>query len=428
MIPRYARPEMSAIWSEEHRFRLMLQVELAALDALAAEGIVPAADAAIIKRSARLNVERIREIEAVTKHDIAAFVDQLSESVNHPAAKWIHFGLTSSDVLDTATGLQLKLSGALLQRDLAALHRALNTQARTHRDTVMMGRTHGMHAEPITFGFKLRGWAHEITEHRRMLAAAIRCAAVGKLSGVVGTYSQLHPRVEARVMRALGLAAEPIATQVTPRYRIAYFASALACIAASLERFATEIRHLQRTELMEAEEPFSRGQKGSSAMPHKRNPIGSENLCGMARLLRAYALTSFENVALWHERDISHSSVERITLPDMCIGLDYMLHRFTGIITNLVVYPETMRRNMACSHNVFFSQSILSELIRRGMPRDDAYRTVQRAAHEAILRRKDFLALIRRDPHVRRSIPAKRLAEICSLAYLLRHTGATIRD
>jgi len=421
MIPRYSLPEMSKIWSEEERFRIMLDVELKVLEVLSEEKIIPEKDYKEIKNKVKLDIKRIKEIEQVTKHDVAAFVDQLSESVGTEAAKWIHFGLTSSDVLDTATGLQLKLSCDLILKKLEGLIEVLKNQIKKYKDTLMIGRTHGVHAEPITFGYKLAGWYYEVKQHFDMLKYVKDIVSVGKISGVVGTYSQLSPEIEKKILKKLGLKPEPISTQVVPRYRYVYYLTTLANIAASLERFALEIRHLQRTEVLEAEEEFSKGQKGSSAMPHKRNPVGSENICGLARLVRGYAMVSYENVALWHERDISHSSAERIILPDISIVLDYMLYRFTNIIKNIVVYPGNMLKNLEKSYNTFYSQTLLTELIKRGINRQQGYSIIQPIAHKAILEKKDFVKLCIKDKTLTKIISPNEIIKLCSINSLLKH-------
>ncbi|MFN3550222.1 MAG: adenylosuccinate lyase [Endomicrobiia bacterium] len=421
MIPRYSLAEMSNIWCEEKRFNIMLNIEIAVLEVLLEEKIIPKKDFEEIKNKIKLDINRIKEIEQVTKHDIAAFVDQLSESVGSNASKWIHFGLTSSDILDTATAIQLKLSCELIIKKLEILLSVLKEQIKKYKDTVMIGRTHGMHAEPITFGYKLAGWYFEILQHLNMLKYVKNIVSVGKISGVVGTYSQLSPKIEEKVLKKLDLTAEPVSTQVVARYRYVYYSTTLANIAASLERFATEIRHLQRSEVMEAEEEFTKGQKGSSAMPHKRNPVGSENICGLARLIRGYANVSFENVALWHERDISHSSAERIILPDISIATDYILHRFTNIIKNIVVYPQNMLYNLSKSYNTFYSQTLLSELIKQGLTRQQAYQIVQSIAHKAILEKKDFVKLCVKNKTLTKYIKQEKIKHLCSIKYLLRN-------
>lgn len=421
MIPRYTLAEMEQIWNEEKRFELMLKVEMAVLEVLAEKKIIPKKDYEEIKKRVKLNVDRIKEIENITKHDVAAFIDQISESVGSDASRWIHFGLTSSDILDTATGLQLKLSCDLIIKKLKELIEILKIKIEKHKFTIMMGRTHGVHAEPITLGYKFASWYYEISQHLEILNYLKDIICVGKISGVVGTYSQLSPEIEKKVLHKLGLRPEPISTQVIPRFRYVYYIATLANIAASIERFSLEIRHLQRTEVLEIEEPFSKGQKGSSAMPHKRNPISSENLCGLARVVRGYVICAYENVALWHERDISHSSVERIILPDASILIHYMLNRFIELISNLIVYPKNMLRNIKKSYDSFYSQTLLSELIKRGLTRQQAYSLVQPVAQKALLRRKNFVKLCCNEKEISKYLSKKEIKKICSIEYLLRH-------
>jgi len=421
MIPRYTLPEMAEIWSEEKRFQIMMEIELEVLKVLAEEKIVPKNEYDEIVKKIKLDIERIKQIEQITKHDVAAFVDQLSESVGSNSARWIHFGLTSSDVLDTATAIQLKLSCEHLLKRLENLLEVLKSQALKYKDLVMIGRTHGVHAEPITFGYKLLGWYYEIKQHYEMLNYVKRIVSIGKISGVVGTYSQLSVEIEKKVLNNLGLSAEPVSTQVVPRYRYVYYLTTLANIAASLERFATEIRHLQRTEVLEVEEMFTKGQKGSSAMPHKRNPVLSENICGLARLIRSYTIAGYENVALWHERDISHSSAERIILPDISIATDFIIYRFTEIIKNIIVYPENMQENLKKSYNTFYSQTLLSELVKRGLSRQQAYEIVQPIAHEALLNKKDFVTLCCESKELTKIISEIEIKKICNIEFLLRN-------
>jgi adenylosuccinate lyase len=421
MIPRYSLPEMSAIWSEENRFKLMLKVELTVLEVLALEGIIPKKDFQNIKSKVSLNIPRIKEIEKITKHDLASFVEQLSESVNDQTSRWVHYGLTSSDILDTATALQLKLSSKLIIEKLSKLKLTLKQQSLKYKKFLIMGRTHGMHAEPTTLGYKFLSWYYEIDQHLQIFKWLLNKVIRGKISGVVGTYSQLSPRIEKLVLKKLGLLPEPVSTQVVPRYRYAYYVSTLASIASSLERFATEIRHLQRTEISELEEKFSSGQKGSSAMPHKHNPVGSENICGLARLVRSYVISSYENIALWHERDISHSSNERIILPDINIVVDYMLTRFENIINEIVVFPENMLTNISKSYNTFYSQLILSNLIKKGLKRNDAYKIVQQIATESILQKKDFIEKLSKNKEITKYLSSKEIKKLCSIKYLLRN-------
>lgn len=421
MIDRYTLPQMGHIWSQQNRFKLMLDVEMTVLEVLAQKKIIPKQDFKKIKSKIKLNIEHILEIEKITKHDLAAFVEQLSESVNDKASKWIHFGLTSSDILDTTTALQLKLSSKLIENKLKDLLDMLKSLSLKYKNTIMIGRTHGMHAEPITFGYKLLGWYNEIKQHLNIFKTVSTIATTGKISGVVGTYSQLDCNIEKLVLKRLGLFAEPLSTQVVPRYRYAYYISTIACIAGSLERFATEIRHLQRTEVSELEEKFFEGQKGSSAMPHKHNPVSSENICGLSRLIRSYSICSFENIALWHERDISHSSNERIILPDVNIAIDYMLSRFMDIIKNVIVYENSMLENIKKSYNIFFSQIILSELIKSGLTRNEAYKIVQQIASQSVIHKKDFLEEIYNHPVIKNNVGLKKIKEVCNMEYLLRN-------
>ncbi|GBD05323.1 Adenylosuccinate lyase [bacterium HR20] len=380
MIERYTRPAMGAIWSDENKFSIWLEIELLAVEAHVELGIVPRQDYEELRAKARFSVERIAELERQTKHDVIAFLTNVTENVGSPAARWLHLGMTSSDVLDTCLAVQLKQAGELLLSDLEQLAAALEHRAREHRSTLCVGRTHGVHAEPMVFGLKFLLYRQECLRNIERLRRAIETIAVGKLSGAIGTFEHLDPRVEEYVCAKLGLKSDPITTQVIQRDRHAEFLCTLAIIASSVEKIALEIRHLQRTEVREAEEYFSAGQKGSSAMPHKRNPITSERICGLARLLRSNAQAALENNALWHERDISHSSVERVICPDSTIALDYMLALATELVEQLVVYPDRMRETIERSHGVIYSQTVLLELVRRGVSRQDAYAAVQRAA------------------------------------------------
>ena len=383
MIERYTRPEMGVVWSERRKFDTWLQVELAVVDVLAEQGVVPDEDAAAIRDRASFTVEEVKEREKVTDHDVAAFVDVVAESVGE-AGRWIHHGLTSSDVLDTALGLQLSQAGMVLVGGAADYRSALIRRAREHVDTLCVGRTHGVHAEPTTFGVKLAGFAFEAHRNLIRLERAAEAVSVGALSGAVGTYAANGPEVEGAVLKRLGLAREDVSTQVVPRDRHAELLEAIALAGAGLERFATEVRHLQRTEVREVEEPFRSGQqKGSSAMPHKRNPIVSERIAGIARLLRGYAQAGLENVALWHERDITHSSVERVTLPDATTLLDYAQHLAIRVVEGMTVHEERMRENLNATHGALYSQRALLALVEAGRSRDDAYRTVQEAAQRA---------------------------------------------
>ncbi|MGH3005155.1 MAG: adenylosuccinate lyase [Gaiellaceae bacterium] len=421
MIPRYSRPAMKRVWSEESKLARWLEVELAALDGWAEVGAVPAgAVAAIRERAAPPTPERVREIEERTHHDVAAFVDAVAEGLG-AEGRWFHYGLTSSDVLDTATALQVREAGGLLLEGLDRALAAAVRRAEEHRETVMVGRTHGVHAEPITFGTKLAGWAFELHRDRERLTRALEGMLVGKLAGAVGTYGGGNPEVERIACERLDLVPESVATQVVPRDRHAELLSALALCAASLERFATEIRNLARTEVREVQEPFGPGQKGSSAMPHKRNPVVAERICGLARVVRAGATVGLENVVLWHERDISHSSAERIVLPDAFLALDYMLDRFAWLVEGLVVDAKRMRRNLDTSHGLVFSQRVLSALVAAGLSRQEAYRLVQRSALQAWDEEVDFRALLEADPEVTAHLDVDALADAFDLREALRH-------
>jgi adenylosuccinate lyase len=390
---------MGAIWSDQRRYDAWLQVELAATDAMAQAGIVPLDAARELRAKASFDPARIEEIEQTTQHDVIAFTTAVAERVG-PAARWLHFGLTSSDVLDTALALQMREACALIVKDLAALMEAVRDRAEEHRHTPMIGRTHGVHAEPMTFGLKLALWYAELQRDLDRVLRARDIVSVGKISGAVGTFAHLDPEIEARVCERLGLRPAPVSSQVIQRDRHAELLSALAITAASLEKFALEIRGLQKTEIGEVEEPFGKGQKGSSAMPHKRNPIGCEQIVGLARLLRANAMAAYENIALWHERDISHSSVERVILPDSFIALDHMLRRFTRIARGMVVYPDRMKENLERSRGVVFSGTVLLELARRGISREQAYDWVQRNAMRSFHEKRDFKDLLLADPDV----------------------------
>jgi adenylosuccinate lyase len=397
VIARYSRPAMARIWSDEGKFARWLDVELAALEGWAEAGVVPTdAVAEIAAGAVPPSPERVAEIEEQTHHDVAAFVDAVAEELG-PAGRWFHYGLTSSDVVDTALAMQIRDAGALILTGLERAFTAVVNLAEEHRATLQIGRTHGIHAEPTTFGLKLAGWAFELDRNRTRLDRALEGMRVGKLSGAVGTYSATDPEVERVACERLGLEPAPSSTQILQRDRHAELLSALAVTAASLEKFALEIRHLARTEVSEVQEPFGRGQKGSSAMPHKRNPVVAERICGLARVVRAAATVGLENVALWHERDISHSSAERVVIPDAFLALDYMLDRFAWLIEGLVVRPERMRRNLESSHGLFFSQRLLLALVESGLERDEAYRLVQRHALRAWDEEQDFRKLVRAD-------------------------------
>ncbi|MGQ9897799.1 MAG: adenylosuccinate lyase [Acidobacteriota bacterium] len=426
MIPRYALPEMTALWSDERRFATWLDVELAVCEAQAELGIIPAEAAAEIRAKAQFSVARIAEIEQTTRHDVVAFTTALAEHIG-PAARYLHFGLTSSDVVDTANAILMRDACDLLLRRLAALAEALRTRAYEHKHTVMIGRTHGVHAEPTTFGLVLALYYADLQRNRRRLEQARHTVAVGKLSGAVGTFAHLDPEVEARACARLGLCPAPISTQVIQRDRHAELLLTLALIGAGLEKIALEIRHLQRTEVREVREAFGPGQKGSSAMPHKRNPIVSEQLCGLARILRANAQAALENIALWHERDISHSSVERIILPDSCILTDYMLAKSTDLITHLVVDAKRMRTNLDSLHGITLSGRLLLTLVQRGLTREAAYALVQRLALRAWDESCDFLALARQDPEIQQLLSPDDLRQQDDLTYYLRHADQLFR-
>ncbi len=376
MIERYRRPKMTALWEAKTKYRLWLKIELLVCEALAKEGEIPAALLNTIRSKARVNIPRIKQIEEKVKHDVIAFLSSITEQVGE-AGRYLHWGMTSSDLVDTALAVSMRQATDLLIEDLNALMRVLKEKAFAHKETLMMGRSHGVHGEPITFGLKMALWHEESRRNLQRLIQARDEISVGKISGSMGTYAHLSPTIEAYVLKKLGLTPEPIANQIVQRDRHAYYMQVLALIAASLEKFATEIRHLQRTEVLEAEEPFEEGQKGSSSMPHKRNPIGCENICGLSRVIRSHAMAALENIPLWHERDISHSSVERIIIPDATLLLDFMLDRFTKIMDRLAVYPDAMIENMGKSNQMVFSQNVLLSLIRKGMKREDAYRIVQ---------------------------------------------------
>jgi adenylosuccinate lyase len=412
---------MSAVWSDAGRLQRWLDVELAALDAWAELGAVPAEDVATIRATAVApTAERVAEIERVTDHDMAAFVDAVAEQLG-PEGRWVHYGLTSSDVVDTALSLQLQDGGKLL---LEGLDRAISVtvaRADEHRSTIQIGRSHGIHAEPITFGWKLAGWVFELDRARERLRRALEQNRVGQLSGTVGTYAAVEPEVERIACERLGLEPDPLSTQVIARDRHAELLNALALAATSLERFAVEIRHLARTEVREIEEPFATGMKGSSAMPHKRNPKVAERICGLARVVRAAAIVGMENVPLWHERDISQSSAERVTLPDAFLALDYMLDKFVWIVEGLVVYPERMRRNLEASHNLFFSHRLLLALVEAGLARDEAYRLVQRSSMRAWDEERDFIELVRADDEVAQHLDAAALDGVFDLEATVRH-------
>jgi len=426
MIPRYTRPEMGRIWSEENGFQKWLEVEILAAEGMARLGKVPKAAIARIKRKARFNVTRIREIEREVKHEIIAFLSSVAESIGDDA-RYLHVGMTSSDVMDTALALQFKEASVLLVQDIKDLMKVLRRQAAKYKWTVMIGRTHGVHAEPITFGLKLALWYQEMARNLARLEKAVDDICVGQISGAVGTFAQISPKVEAYVCRRAGLKSAPVSSQIVQRDRHAYYFATLAIIACSLEKFAVEIRHLQRTEVQEAEEPFTVGQKGSSAMPHKRNPILSENVSGLARLMRSYALAAMENVPLWHERDISHSSVERVIAPDATIALDFMLRRMIYVLGNLCVYPENMKRNLEKSGGAVFSEKVLLALVEKGVVRDTAYRMVQRHALKVGKGGGDLKREILQDAEIRRHLTAQKIEAIWGVKHHLANVDFIFR-
>ncbi len=423
MIPRYSRPEMARIWSDENRFATWLAVEIAASEVLAERGVVPKEAVAAIKAKARFEVARIEEIEREVQHDVIAFVSCVAESVG-PEGRWLHYGLTSSDVVDTALAMMMRDACDLLQPGLVALAEAVRERAFRHKDAPMIGRTHGVHAEPMTFGLKMALWHAELDRQLARLERARATIAVGKLSGAVGTFSHLPPEVEEAVCAKLGLRPAPVSSQILQRDRHAEVLTTLAIVAASLEKFATEIRALQKTEVREVEEPFGSGQKGSSAMPHKRNPVGCEQVSGLARLVRANALASLENVALWHERDISHSSVERVIVPDSFLALDHMLARFTRIVKGMTVDEARMRRNLELGKGLVFSGQLLLELTAKGMRREEAYRLVQQHAMAAWKDGSDFRQLVLADPEVRTALSEGEIEDVFRLERYLTHTDA----
>lgn len=426
MIDRYSLPAMRALWTPRHKYETWLRVELLACDAMAAEGLIPRAAVDVIRARARIDFDRIEELERTTQHDVLAFVSAVAETVG-PEGRYLHEGMTSSDVLDTALAVVLKEATAILREDLGRLHGVLRDLAHRHRESVMIGRSHGVHGEPITFGLKMAIWYEEVGRHRRRLDQAEEEVGVGKLSGSMGTFAHLPPSIEARVCADLGLRPDPISNQIVQRDRHAAYMAALGLIAASLDKFAVEIRHLQRTEVLEVEELFAAGQKGSSSMPHKRNPVGSENVSGLARVVKANVQAAFDNVALWHERDISHSSVERIILPDTTVLLDYMLQRFTTLLERLQIYPDRMRKNLDQTGGLVFSQRVLLELVQRGMGRDEAYAVVQEIAMRAWKGEGRFVDLLRNDPTVSSKLDAGVLAACFDPAYYLKHTGELYR-
>jgi adenylosuccinate lyase len=423
MIQRYSRPAMREIWSEQRKLEIWLQIELLASEALSAAGLVPKKDLAQMKRRATFTIERCKELEKTLNHDVIAFTTNVAENIGGSASRWLHFGLTSSDIIDTAFAVQMVQSADILIEDVKSLRKVIAAKARKHQFTPMIGRSHGIHAEPTTFGLKMALMYDEFGRALGRLESACRAVAVGKMSGAVGTSAHLSPKIEAAVCKKLGLRPAPIATQVVQRDLHAEFIGTLALVGASIERWATEFRHLQRTEVLEGEEFFAKGQKGSSAMPHKRNPITGERLTGLARVLRGNAVAALENVALWHERDISHSSVERIIFPDSCTLLDYMLVTLTKLVDGLVVYPENMKRNLKLSLGMWNSQTVLLALIKKGLTREQAYDLVQRNAMKtwevkhAGRDDADFVEQLKKDPDVAKHFRLGELDRLCSLDF-----------
>jgi adenylosuccinate lyase len=431
LISRYTRPEMGAVWTDQNKFQQWLEVELAASEALAEMGVVPPGDAAQLRRYAGFDVARVFEIEKTTRHDVIAFTTAVAESMaaagHAEASRWFHYGMTSNDVVDTAQALQLAQASKILLEDLRKLQEVLKRRAFEFRDAVQIGRTHGVHAEPITFGLKLAIWYEEAGRNLNRVEAAAEDLRVGKISGAVGTFAHIGPEAEERILARLQLKPAPVASQVIQRDRHAHFVATLATTAALCEKIALEVRHLQRTEVREASEYFARGQKGSSAMPHKKNPILSEQICGLARVVRANAQAGFEDIALWHERDISHSSVERVILPDSTILTDYLLAQTTGLVDKMFVYPERMRRNLDMTKGLVFSGQLLLDLAAAGMLREQAYSLVQKHAMEAWDNESDFRAAIDADPEISKLLTKDKLAETFSVERQLKHVGAIFR-
>jgi adenylosuccinate lyase len=423
MIERYTLPKMGSVWSDKNKLQKWLEIEILVCEALSELGEIPEAAVEVIKKKAAFDPQRVLEIEQTTHHDVIAFLTNVAEHVG-PESRFIHVGLTSSDLLDTTLSCQLREAGNLILERIDTLASALGEKALAHKKTVMIGRTHGIHAEPITFGLKMLLWYDEISRRKKAFQRAIETISYGKISGAVGTYAHLDRRVESYVLGKLGLRVAPVSTQILQRDRHAEYMAALAVLASSLEKMATEIRNLQRTDVLEVEEFFQKGQKGSSAMPHKRNPIISERVAGLARLVRGHALAAMENVSLWHERDISHSSVERVILPDATIAVDYMLERFTWVVKNLIVYPENMRRNLDRTHGLFYSQKLLLELTRSGAAREEAYQWVQAAAMRTWETGQPFADSVREQTQITSRLDSEKLEEVFSLDGLLKEVDA----
>ncbi|MCK1997457.1 adenylosuccinate lyase [Psychrobacillus psychrodurans] len=420
MIERYTRPEMGAIWTEQNKYNAWLEVEILACEAWAEIGDIPKEDTVLLRKNASFDVDRILEIEKETRHDVVAFTRAVSETLGEER-KWVHYGLTSTDVVDTALSYIIKQANVILRKDIENFIEILENKAKEHKYTVMMGRTHGVHAEPTTFGLKLALWTEEMKRNLERFEAAAKVIETGKMSGAVGTYANIDPFVEQYVCEKLGLAASPISTQTLQRDRHAQYLSVIALVATSIEKFATEIRGLQKSETREVEEFFSKGQKGSSAMPHKRNPIGSENMVGLSRLIRGYMMTAYENVALWHERDISHSSAERVILPDATIALNYMLNRFGNIVKNLTVFPENMKRNMDSTLGLIYSQRVLLALIDKGLARETAYDTVQPLAMQAWESQTAFRTFVDANEQVTSLLSKEELDDCFDYNYHIQH-------
>jgi adenylosuccinate lyase len=422
MIDRYTRPEMGAIWTEENKYKAWLEVEILADEAWAELGVIPKEDVAKIRQNASFNIDRIYEIEKETRHDVVAFTRAVSETLGEEK-KWVHYGLTSTDVVDTAWSYLIKQANTILLKDIENFVEILKNKAQEHKYTVMMGRTHGVHAEPTTFGLKLALWYEEMKRNLERFKQASDGIEYGKISGAVGTYANIDPFIEKYVCEKLGTKPAPISTQTLQRDRHAHYMSTIALIATSIEKFAVEIRGLQKSEIREVEEAFAKGQKGSSAMPHKRNPIGSENMTGMARVIRGYMLTAYENVPLWHERDISHSSAERIIIPDATIALNYMLNRFGNIVKNLTVFPENMKRNMERTHGLIYSQRVLLALIDKGLAREEAYDTVQPKTMESWETQVPFRTLIEAEEKITSKLSPEEIADCFDYNYHLKNVG-----
>ena len=420
MIPRYSLPELANIWESENKFNIWLKIEILVCEALAKRREIPLSAVTEIKKKAKFDIKRIDEIEKEVKHDVIAFLTCVSENVGE-ANRYMHLGLTSSDILDTTLAVQLKDSAKLILKELEFFRDAVKEQAFLNKDVPTIGRSHGIHAEPLTFGLKLAVWYEEICRNINRLKRAKECIAYGQISGAVGTFSNIDPTVEEYVCKKLGLKPAPVSTQIVQRDRHAEFFTTLAIIAGSIDKFATEIRHLQRTEVLEAEEFFSKGQKGSSAMPHKRNPIVSEQMCGLARVLRANSIAAMENIALWHERDISHSSVERVIGPDSTILLHYMVRKMTGLVKKMIVYPKNMKKNMEITGGLYYSQSVLLALVRKGLSREDAYSLVQRNAMKAWEGKGAFISLLKKDREVKKYLSEKELNKVCNMKDQLKN-------